>query len=221
MQHTTSYQSFAGEINQDNLDELLAFHRARFGGWVMEESDGSDDAEDESGSEGEDSQEENEQEQGAEGEDDSSEDDEDESHESSLSLDDAKKALAKVRKENAKLRVGNKGLLEKLEGAKTPEEVEQVIAEAKKDAVDTARSLLVENVALKKGLPEELAELLKGDTREELEAHAEKLAKFAPAQDQDVDPDDLQGGLDGSGDEDKSFDPVKHATKLRAGRYHR
>ena len=123
------------------------------------------------------------------GEDDEDEDDEDDR----LDLDGAKKALAKVRKSEAKYRTKNRDLLAQLEGAKTPEQIEEIVAAAKKDAADEARALLVENVALKAELPEALWDRLKGDTREELEADAKALAAIVPTTPAD-DPD-LKGGL--------------------------
>lgn len=117
-----------------------------------------------------------------------------ESEAGGLTLEDAKAALAKTRQSEAKTRTRLRELEAKLSEAKTPEEFQAALEESKAASAAEARSLLVENVALKHRLPDELAEALKGDTREELEAHAKKLAKFAPSEVRQEDPD-VSGGL--------------------------
>lgn len=154
-------------------------------------------------------------EQASEEQNEENEDEGDESQ-SKLSHEDALKALSKTRKSEAKYRTRLRELESKLENAKTPEEVESLLNEVKTENAREARTLLVENVALKHGLPADLAEALKGDTREELEAHAKVLAKYAPAP--EVEEEDLSGGLNPSGN-DESFDPVKLAREARRRRY--
>lgn len=223
MQTNPTFKSFPGEINQDNLDELLAFHKLTFGSWRMKEPDDTDDEEDAGEDKSEDSQEENEQEQEAAEEDDSSEDDEDESHESSLTLEDARKALKKTRTENASWRTKHRDLEAKLADAKTPEQVEELVGQMKTEREAGEHALVVENVALKHKLPDDLAKVLgeasAGKSREELDAHAKTLAKYAPKDDEGPDPDDLEGGLGGGNDDDGSFDPTAHAKKIRAQRW--
>lgn len=123
--------------------------------------------------------------------------------------------LKKVRAEAAARRVENKDLLEKLGAAKTPEEVQEVLDTAKAEAAEREHGLLVENVALKFGLPEELAEVLHGDTREELEAHAKKLQKFAPTK-KATGP--LKGGLNPDDDHNGSS-AADIVTQIRTNRY--
>lgn len=110
-----------------------------------------------------------------------------------LSHDDALEALEKVRKESANYRRKLRDLEKELSKRKTPEEVEELATALKSEREAAERSLIVENVALKFGLPDELSAVLQGDTREELEKHATTLSKFAP---QSVSHDDARGGLD-------------------------
>lgn len=134
-----------------------------------------------------------------------------------LDLDGAKAALAKVRKSEAAMRVRLREAEAKLADAKTPEEVEALRQELSETNAAEARALVVENVALKFGLPDDLAARLKGSTREELEADAKELAKYAPSPEGGNDPD-LGGGLDPSTDPDGGYDPQKRARELRAAR---
>jgi len=68
---------------------------------------------------------------------------------------------------------------------------------------------LVRDVASKAALPDDLAELLKGTTREELETHAKKLQQYAtPAA-----PASLRGGLDPTDDGDTETDPRELARR--------
>lgn len=141
--------------------------------------------------------------------------DEDES--SKLSHEDALAALKKVRTEAAGHRTKLRELEKRLADLKTPEQVEELVTTMKNEREQAERALLVENVALKFGLPPELSTRLQGATREELEADAKALSKYA-TQERDIDPDRLGGGLDPS-DEDGSFDPVKAAREARRRRY--
>lgn len=140
-----------------------------------------------------------------------------EATEPQLSHEDALAALAKVRKEAAATRLRLRDAETKLSEAKTPEEVEAAIEEIKNASANEARAMLVENVALKHKLPDDLASALKGDTREELEAHAKVLAKYAPVTDED-DPE-LEGGLRPGDSGDEAIDMAAHVTRLRNQRY--
>lgn len=135
-----------------------------------------------------------------------------------LDLDGAKKVIDKVRKEAAGSRVKLREVEAKLADAKTPEQVEALLTELKAANAAEAHALVVENVALKFKLPEDLAAALKGDSREELEKHAAVLAKYAPNTGAGGDPD-LRGGLDPTGDSDAAFDPVALVTSVRKNRY--
>lgn len=140
-----------------------------------------------------------------------------ESDDSKLSHEDALKALAKVRREAAQKRTRLAELETKLEGAKTPEEVEAIKQELKGENATENRNLLVENVALRNNLPDELASALKGETREELEAHAKILAKFVPAEPTE-DPV-VRGGLEPGEGEDAPFDALKIVREMRNRRF--
>jgi hypothetical protein len=136
---------------------------------------------------------------------------------SQLSHDDALAALAKVRKEAAASRTRAREAEEKLSAAKTPEEVEAAIQSIKDANASDAKAMLIENVALKHKLPDDLASALKGNTREELEAHAKVLAKYAPVIDSD-DPD-LEGGLRPGDSGDEAIDMAAHVARIRQNRY--
>lgn len=153
-------------------------------------------------------------------EDNSDDDGEDqgEDEESKLDLDGAKKALTKVRKEAASARTKLRDLEAKLADAKTPEQVEELVSELKAANAAEAHALVVENVALKYKLPDDLAAALKGESREELEVHAKVLSKYVPSTGDGNDPD-LGGGLDPTGDADGAFDPQKAAQAARANRW--
>lgn len=210
-------------IDIDWLDETIARNRALYAGWTMEleedtPSDEQPAAEDEDQASSDDTEEEPAEEQAEDPEDDAEEPaDEDVDDESTLDLTGAKKALSKVRKSEAAMRTRLRDIEAKLADAKTPEQVEELLASVRTENAQESKALLVENVALKFKLPDDLAEALKGETREELEAHAKVLAKYAPSVDDSDDPD-LSGGLDPSGDSG-NFDPVKAAREARRTRY--
>jgi len=127
----------------------------------------------------------------------------------------ARDRLTKANNEAARYRTGLRDAEAKLAGAKTPEQFEAAVAELRDGNARLERELLVERVARKAELPQELAELLQGDTEDALKAHADKLRKFAePAT---PTPQSLSGGLDPSDEDD--FDPVKAAHAARRHRY--
>ncbi|WP_028472118.1 hypothetical protein [Nocardioides alkalitolerans] len=206
------------------LAKVFAENKARYSGFRMEldddadtSSDGSDGASDApAGDEGTDAS--SDSSEGPEGDSDNSDDDsgKESDEEFTLTIEDAKKALSKVRKENGDWRTKYRALEAKYADAKTPEEIAEITAAAQAESAAETHNLLVENIALKHKLPDDLREVLKGDTREELEAHAAKLAKYAPSDESD-DPD-LSGGLAGA-DGGGGFDPVKTARALRSNRF--
>lgn len=125
-----------------------------------------------------------------------------------LSHDDALSALESTRKEAANYRTRAREAEEKLAKAKTPDEVTEIVNDMKRDRENAERSLLVENVALRHNLPDDLAALLKGDTREALDAHAATLAKYVPKSEEQEEQGTPRGGLTPDS-EDDGFDPVK------------
>lgn len=132
-----------------------------------------------------------------------------------LTYEELEAELGKVRSEAADRRVRAKALEDKLTNAKSPEEVEEILGKERETTQAETRKLTVENVALKFELPDALRDVLKGETREELEAHAKVLSEFAPAGDPEGNP---RGGLDPNNNEG-GFDPVKTAREARATRY--
>jgi hypothetical protein len=135
-----------------------------------------------------------------------------------LDEDGAKAALAKVRKEAAASRTKLREIEKALAEATSPEKLEELVQKLKADSAAESRALVVENVALKFKLSDEAAEFLKGDTREELEASAAKLAKLMPAEEEPGDDPDLSGGLTPGGDTG-TFDPVAIAREARKNRW--
>jgi hypothetical protein len=131
-----------------------------------------------------------------------------------LTRDDAVAALAKVRKSEAKTRTRLRELEAQFKDAKTPEEVQEIIEKLAADNAGETRALLVENVALKHGLPDELRDVLKGNSRDELEAHAVVLKKYAPTGD-----DELEGGLTPGTGDPSGADVADAVKRVRANRY--
>lgn len=126
----------------------------------------------------------------------------------------AREKLTKANAEAANYRTRLREAEAKLSAAKTVEEFEVATKELREANATLERQLLVRDVAETHGLPKELAARLMGNTKEELEADAKALAKFAATSP----PSDLRGGLDPS-DEDEAFDPVKAARQARRSRY--
>lgn len=139
--------------------------------------------------------------------------------ESKLSHEDALAALKQTRGEAANWRTKVRELESKLAEAKTPEQIEALVNEMKVEREQAEAALVVENVALRHKLPDDLKVVLeaaaRGKSREELEQHAKALAKYAPTGDEE-DPE-LQGGLR-PGSSDDSFDPVAVSRAARARR---
>jgi hypothetical protein len=103
-----------------------------------------------------------------------------------------KEKISKVNNEAKSLRDRLRETEDKLKDAKTPEEVEAIVKQMTKDREDSERALLIENVALKYKLPEQIQKRLTGTTREELEADAKELADLFGTEDEEV---ELEGGL--------------------------
>ena len=121
----------------------------------------------------------------------------------------AREKLTKANSEAARYRTALREAEAKLLEAKTPEEFTAATGE-----LTTAISNLErENVALKFALPDDLAELLKGETREELEEHAKKLQKYAPKT--PGGKKELGGGLNPTEDPVGTLDPAKLAAEFR------
>lgn len=125
--------------------------------------------------------------------------------------------LTKANQEAARYRTRLREVEKALEGRKTEEEVQALLDGLTNERETAERSLLIENVALKFNLPEELAVVLQGSTREELETHAQTLAKFAPkTAGEEVPPGDLSGGLNpGSDTSDDGLSPLERVRALK------
>jgi hypothetical protein len=86
------------------------------------------------------------------------------------------KEVTTARNEAARYRTERNDLRKSLEGAVTVEDFEA----AKSEWDGKVRSLVRQQIIKDHNLPEELAELLKGDDEASLTEHAAKLAKFVP-----------------------------------------
>jgi hypothetical protein len=112
-----------------------------------------------------------------------------------------RKELEDARKEAAEKRVLARDLQEKLANAKTPEEVQQIVAANDTKTANLEAQLARERVARKTQLDEDLVEFLTGKTEEELMAQAAKLAGRKKADDDGtvvVTQQSPRGGLDPS-----------------------
>lgn len=133
-----------------------------------------------------------------------------------MSLEEALAELEKVRKEAAAKRVKLREAESKLAAAKSTEEIEALVDEMRTERETSERALIVEVVATKYNLPPELASRLSGSNRDEIEADAKALAKFAAPP---VDDDDPKGGLDPHGEKDDlPDDPGALARRVNRGR---
>lgn len=132
----------------------------------------------------------------------------------------AQDIISNVRAEAANWRTQLREAQDALGKAKTPEDVQKATEEMARKNKDLERDLLVERIANKHKLPDDLKSRLKGDDEKSLEEDAKSLAKFAPkADDVKVDPDTLSGGLDPNDSSEAPFDPVATAKAARATRY--
>lgn len=186
------------------LAETFARNQALYAGWRMELEDESNEDE-ETPVEGDDAPEGDENEGG------------DEEQPDDIPAEVLRANLTKANQEAANYRRRLREVEKALEGRKTEDEVNDLIESLKTERESVERTLLVENVALKHSLPEELASVLKGNSREELEAHAKVLAKFAPSN--GGAPGDLDGGLNpGNDDSDDGLDPRERVRKIKGYR---
>jgi hypothetical protein len=129
-----------------------------------------------------------------------------------LDLDRAKAKIAKANDEAKNLRSRLREAEQKLENAKSLEEVDEIIAGLRSEREESERALLIENVALKFKLPEKLQKRLTGTTREELEADAQELADLFGTDEDDEDVT-LEGGLSPRGRGEDENDPRSLAQK--------
>jgi hypothetical protein len=97
-----------------------------------------------------------------------------------------RKELEDARKEAAEKRVLARDYQEKLANAKTPEEVQQIVAANDKKTADLETQLARERVARKTGLDEDLVEFLTANTEEDLMKQAAKLAGRKKADEDDT-----------------------------------
>lgn len=135
---------------------------------------------------------------------------------SQLSHEDALAALKSTRKSEARTRQRLKTLEDQLSKAKSEDEVKELIEASKAESAEESKNLVRENVALRHGLPDDLAEVIKGETREEMDEHAKRLAQYV-SQSGDATPDQLGGGLDPN-QSDQQFDPKAVWSKVRGRR---
>ncbi len=130
----------------------------------------------------------------------------------------AQDLISNVRGEAANYRTQLREAQDALGKAKTPEDFQKATEEMDNKVKTLERDLLIEKIAAKHSLPEDLKARMKGDTESDLEKDAASLAKFVPKVEKVVDPEDLGGGLDPNSSGD-GFDPVAAAKAARATRY--
>lgn len=89
------------------------------------------------------------------------------------------------------------------QGKSEVEKLNEKFAKYEQELAEERKGRLREQVARRFDLPDDLAELLKGDNEDELKAHAEVLKKYAPAKQETgktrPKPDRSQGGGDANG----------------------
>lgn len=115
-----------------------------------------------------------------------------------------RKELEDTRKEAAEKRVLAKELQEKLADAKTPEEMQQIVAANDTKTAELEAQLARERVARKTGLDDDLVEFLTAKSEEELLKQAAKLAGRKKA---DEDDPVVVTQLPPSGGKDPSTEP--------------
>lgn len=132
----------------------------------------------------------------------------------------AQDIISSTRAEAANWRTQLREAQTDLAKAKSPEDVEAALTAMSEKNKMLERDLLVERIAAKHGLPDDLKSRLKGDDEKALETDAAALAKFVPKPETErIDPDTLKGGMDPDTDADANFDPVAVAKNARANRY--
>lgn len=130
----------------------------------------------------------------------------------------ARAEITKVRNEAARYRTRLREVEEKFKDAKTPEEFEAAVNEQTERNRALESELLRERIARKFDLPDDLAEVLKGDDEKSLTEHAKKLQKYAGTISGDG---DVRGGLDPNDDDDEPSDPAALARTFGRGRKRR
>lgn len=133
-------------------------------------------------------------------------------HVKSLNAESAAKRI-----ENRNLREANEKLQAQLTEAKTPEEFQAAVDEYKTKLSETQVEVLRERVARKFGLPDTLAERLRGSTEEELTADAESLKGFLGTPTPPATPKTPPSG--GLNPGSKVEDPAARAARIRQRRF--
>lgn len=131
-----------------------------------------------------------------------------------LSAEVLRAKLTEANAEAANYRVRAREAEEKLKSAKTPEEFAAATAEFAKQNAALAKEILHRDIATEHKLPADLASALRGETKEELEAHAKILAKYVPAEIEVITPPaTLSGGLTPNDDGVTETNPGELARK--------
>lgn len=136
--------------------------------------------------------------------------DEDDEDEGGDELPDwARKKLSKANKEAANFRTQLRELQQKLEGAKTPEEVAAITNELTESNTTLTLDLARERALRKHGLEEDDLVLLTASSPEEIDKQAERIASRIGG----GESSSLRGGLDPTDDDTDSSDPGVLAKK--------
>lgn len=154
-------------------------------------------------------------EESSEESDESNESDEDEGDEDDNLPEWARKKISKVNREAKNLRDQLRQVQEKLQGAKTPEEVAAITQELTETNSSLTLELARERALRKHGLDEDDAVLLTASTPEDIDKQAERIASRIGGGGRGP----LKGGLDPMDDDDVPSDPGELAKRYGRRRY--
>lgn len=130
----------------------------------------------------------------------------------------ARSELTRARNDAARYRTELRKLQQQTKDAKTPEEFEAAVREYQERIAALESEMLRERIARKYNLPDDLAELLKGDDENAIEEHAKRLQKYAaPAPAKSL--DDLSGGMNPNEDEGTGLTPAQVAARVGRRRF--
>lgn len=133
----------------------------------------------------------------------------------------AKAEIKNLRGENAQRRTTSNELKAQLDAAKSQEDIDAAVAAANAKVTELERSLSIATHTA--GLPAEAAELVTGNTDEEIKASADKVRALLAGATPPKEPDlDASGGLNPKGTRGSAagFDPGELAKEALARRRH-
>lgn len=108
------------------------------------------------------------------------------------------KELTRARQEAAKYRTSLRDAEKRLSEAKTQEDIDSAVASLQTTVTDLERNLAVANAARTYKIPDDYLEFIKGESEDEINESAKKLAALTSRVEDGDDIDDLRGGLNPS-----------------------